>query len=76
MARGLAATVVLGVLGLLFLVLGLLFISVIGLGLAIGAGVAGIGLAGFALRRTLAGKRQSLPSSEDHLRLEEKRENR
>lgn len=64
-ARGFAATLVLGILGLIFLALGILFLSVIGLGLAIGAGVAGIGLGALAVRRAITGKQErTLPPAE------------
>lgn len=72
--RGLAATVILGVMGLIFLLLGLLFLSFLGLGLALGAGLAGIALGGLAVRRAIVGRReQALPTAERPM-LEEKKE--
>ena len=62
--RGMATSIALAIFGLILLFLSILLFSVIGLGIAIGAGVIGISLGGMAVRRIVSGKQTNMLS--DH----------
>ena len=68
--RGMAATIVLGIVGLIVLLLSILLFSIIGAGIAIGAGLAGIGIGSMAVRNAILRRHSaSLNQERNHAQL-------
>lgn len=60
--------IVMGILALLFFLFSILFVSVIGIGLAVGAGLAGLGIGSVAVRRMVLHRRAETHALPDRVR--------
>lgn len=68
--RGMVASIVMGIVGLIVLLLSILLFSIIGAGIAIGAGLAGVGIGGMAVRNALTKRRSAkLNREQNHAQL-------